>query len=136
MKNEGIVLKVKDLNEAAFHAVIRKLAQCSAYPTFGTTFMISKLCKQIMKDTQEMNSTYRKSFDGLINEDGSPKETRKEEYEEKLKEFMETEIALSSDAGQFKKIPVHSLAKVGLSPADLAILEPLIDTTSAPLEVL
>lgn len=136
MSNEGIVLKAKALNEGAFHGAIGKLIACTAYPTFGTTFMISKLCRQIQKDTHALNVQYRASFSDLIDEFGSPKVGKEAEYAEKIKDFMETEVIISSEAGQFKKIPLNSLSKVGLSPSELIILDPIIDSTSAPLEVL
>ena len=129
-----IVLKVKHLNDGNFQTAMAKLANCTAYPTFGTTFAISKLAKKIADETMDLNAQYKKNFAEFLDEKGVPVPEKLENYNLALKDFMDTEITLASEAGPFKKLKMSGLSKVGLSPAELVILEPILDTTSAPLE--
>jgi len=129
-----IVLKVKHLNDGIFQNGIAKLANSSAYPTFGTTFAISKLAKKIADETMELNGQYKKAFADCLDEKGIPLEGKKEEYDARLKDFMATDIPLATEAGPLKKIKASAISKVGLTPAEIVVLEPILDLTSAPLE--
>ncbi len=133
-ENKDIVLKVQHLNDAAFHAGIRKLANFGGYPTFGATFNISKICKKIASETMEMNSVYRGTLAQMLDEKGEVKPEFKEEYAERLKEMMNTDIEIATEAGPLKKIPLSFVTKVGLTPAEVVTLEPILDLSSFPLE--
>lgn len=129
-----IVLKVRHLNDGHFQGGIGKLASCSKYPSFGTTLAIGKLTKKISEETMGLNAQYKKSFAEFLDEKGAPIPEKMENYNLALNDFMNTDIALSSDAGPFKKLKMSALVHVGLTPAELMILEPILDLTSAPLE--
>jgi hypothetical protein len=130
----GVVIKVRHLNDGAFHAGIRKLANHSGYPTIGVTMQVGNLCKALIKETADNNMFYHTNFKQFLDEKGQVLPEKKEEYEVKMKEFMETEIPVFDKNGQeIKPLKINHVAKVGLSPAELMLLEPIFDP-SAPLE--
>lgn len=130
--SEGITLKVKHLNDGNFHAGIRKLSNHANYPTFGTAFMIGKLAKAIAKETGNVQSIYKTTLKHYTDESGEPHPETKAEYDKKMEEFMSTDVVLGE--GQFKQINVNAVSKVGLTPAEIVVLEPIFDPSSFPLE--
>lgn len=120
----GIVLKVKDLNNGHFQNAIRKLFEHKGYPTFGTSFKIMKLAKQVSKETTDFNELFQKDFADLA-ENGAPKEGKEEEFKKKLNEFFNIDVPIFDSAEEMAKFPIKMFEHVGLSPVEIATLEPI-----------
>ena len=130
----GIIVKVKNLNDATFHSGIRKIANYSGYPTIGVTMQVGALCKALMKETTDNNAFYQTHFKDFWDEKGNILENKKEEYSKKIAEFMETEIPIFDKNGnEVKPLKMNYISKANLTPAELMALEPIFDP-SAPLE--
>ncbi len=138
-----IKLKVKDINQQAFLIALRKLMSCATFPG-STAYLVAKIGKATDEEMKIANETYKKIAEPFLLKDAEGKSVcakdkdgkelpgtfeldpaKTEEWAKVLNEFMETEITLP-----YSKIPLHHLDGVGLTPAEVHLVESLLE----PLE--
>lgn len=129
-------LKFKNLNDENFSKALAKISVDPGWATFQAAYNVSKILRRIKNELTSARETHLSILKNYAKTDenggflthksgGFPfeiKEDLKEEYETKMKEFLETEVELDCTT-----IKANDIGSVKLTPSEIDTLSPIIE---------
>lgn len=132
----GIKLTYAQLNSESLNQAINMLSQQNGFANFQAAYNVARIVRQFQKELGIAREMYNKwSAEYFVkNEDGSWKQSatpgqytpweivegKAEEYQQKMKEFLETQIELNS-----YQVKIEDLGMIRLAPVQINALEPI-----------
>lgn len=129
-----IKLSFKHLNDQDFAKALIKLSNEQGWANFQSSYNVAKILRRMKKELSTAREMHQKLIEKYAKKDEKGGFLRAEtgpfpyelenqaEYEEKMKDFLETQVELDCHP-----ITERDLGSIKLSPSDINTLEPIFD---------